>query len=168
MDPFLGELRAFPWNWAPKGWHLCDGSLLPIQQYAALFSLLGTQYGGNGQTNFALPDLRGRVPIHFGSVYSQGEIDGSETELLQLGEMPIHNHTLMASSTAGQKPGPTGNVLAQVTPTTALHYSPDTTTVALNPASIQPGGGNQPHANMQPYLVLNYCIAMVGIFPSRN
>lgn len=168
MDPFLGEIRLFPWDWAPTGWRLCDGSILPISQYTALFALLGTQYGGDGRTNFALPDLRGRAPIHFGSSYSQGETDGSETVSLTLSTMPAHNHALQGTSTIGDKPSPINNSLAQLASTAHPHYSAPAPAVALNPASVQPAGSGQPHENMQPFLVLNFCIATNGIFPSRS
>ncbi len=168
MDPYLGEIKLLPWNWAPKGWHLCDGALLSISQFSALFSLLGTQYGGNGQTNFALPDLRGRVPVHFGSSYSQGTMTGTETVTLTLNEMPAHNHPFMGTSQAGDNILSNTRALAKVTPTTTFRYAADSAIVGLNPASVQPAGGSQPHFNMQPYLVLNYCIALSGIFPSRN
>lgn len=170
MDQFLGEIRLFPWNWAPVGWHLCDGTIFPISQYTALFALLGTQYGGNGQTTFALPDLRGRVPIHMGPVYQQGETDGQEQVTLTISNMPAHPHTLLGTSQPGTSaPIPASNaVLSKIGNATDFHYAPDTTAVSLIPASVQSLGGGQPHDNMQPYLVLNFCIAMTGYFPSRN
>jgi len=168
MNPYVGEIRLFPWNFAPRGWHLCDGTILTIQSNAALFSLLGTQYGGNGSTSFALPDLRGRTSIHFSPNYTQGEPVGTETVLLNISEMPMHAHTLMETSQAGATPQPNGRVLAKVSAAADPHYAPDTTTVGLNPTSVQTSGGNQPHANMQPFLVLNYCIATSGVFPARN
>lgn len=167
LDPFIGEIKLLPWSWAPKNWHICDGSLLPISNYTALFSLLGVQYGGNGTTNFALPDLRGRAPIHFGTVYQQGDQDGSESVTLLPNQLPAHNHALLGSSQPAQKANPTG-VLAQINPTTALHYASDAPLQPLNPTSVQIAGSGGPHNNMQPYLVLNYCIALFGVFPSRN
>lgn len=167
MEPFLGEIKLLPWNWAPKGWRLCDGSLLAISQYSALFALLGVQYGGNGTTNFALPDLRGRTPIHFGSSYPQGAQDGVESVTLLVDQMPAHSHALLGSSQAGQAANPNG-ALATITPATSLHYAPDTILQPLNPTSVQPTGSGSAHQNMQPYLVLNYCIAIAGVFPSSN
>jgi len=168
VEPFVGEIKLLPWNWPPRNWHLCDGSLLPISQFTALFSLLGTQYGGNGQTTFALPDLRGRTPIHRGQVYSQGETDGAETVTLTIATMASHNHSLLGMTAAGDKHPPNNFYLAQANPNTDFCYATDTTPVALAPNSTTNIGGNQPHANMQPYLVLNYCIALSGVYPSRN
>jgi len=168
-NPFLGELRLFGMNWAPTGWHLCDGSLLSIQQYTALFSLLGTTYGGNGTTNFALPDLRGRVPISHGPSYVQGEIDGSENVSLLLGQMPSHGHTFQGINVSGTSNKPIGNALANGSTTTDPKYAADSgPPQPMNPTAVSVAGGNLPHPNMQPYLVLNYSIAMVGIYPSRN
>ncbi len=170
MDPFLGEIRLFPWEWPPKGWLLCAGQLLSIQQNSALFALLGTTYGGNGTTNFALPDLRGRVPIDRSSEEPQGLRDGTETVTLTIGTMPAHNHALIGTSAVATLKGPSGNALANDTSPATDFYAaaagnPLTT---LSPTSIAVGGGSQPHDNMQPFLVLNYCIANSGIFPSRN
>jgi microcystin-dependent protein len=163
LEPFVGEIRAMSFNFAPKGWAACNGQLLPIQQNQALFSILGTIYGGNGTTNFALPNLQGSVPVGFGPS-PLGSKGGSAQVTLNVNQMN-HTHAVGASATAntntaaGHVPAPagTGN-LAYGTP-------PDTT---MNPAVIQPAGGSQPHNNLQPYLVLNYCIALVGIFPSRD
>ena len=166
-EPYLGEIRLFPWNWAPHGWRICDGSLLAIQANAALFSLLGTQYGGNGTQSFALPDMRGRAPIHFGSQHPQGALDGVESVTLTLGQLPNHSHKLSGSSQAGLAPAPSGT-LSKVDPATSLHYAPDTAVQALNPLSVQQTGNSAAHENMQPYLVLNYCIAIQGVFPARN
>jgi microcystin-dependent protein len=167
MDWFIGEIRLFSWNWPPKGWALCNGALLPIAQNTALFSLLGTMYGGNGQTNFALPDLRGRTPIHRSPTYSQGETDGAETVTLTIATMPMHQHTFYGTSTNAGSKIPAG-VLGKDTAAAADFFAPDTTPMAISPASITSAGGNLPHNNMQPYLVMNYCIAMVGIYPARN
>jgi microcystin-dependent protein len=168
LDAFLGEIRLLSWNWAPAGWRLCDGSLLSVQQYSALFSLLGTQYGGNGVSNFALPDLRGRAPIHFSPNYIQGTPDGSEAVSVGQGQMPLHNHTLFGTSQTGVAALPNGHAYAQTSSTADPRYAADTATVTLNPASLQPNGGNLPHDNMQPFLVLNYCIATQGYFPPRG
>jgi microcystin-dependent protein len=170
MDSYLGEIKLLPWNWAPRGWMLCQGQLLPINQYTALFSLLGTTYGGNGTTNFALPDLRGRAPNHQGtfqgSPYVMGEIGGSETVTLITSQLPAHQHALMAETTPGTDAKPINNLFAEAP--VARYASDASNTVTMNPASIQPIGGSQPHNNMQPYLVLSYCICTSGIFPSRN
>lgn len=170
MDPFLGEIRLFPWEWPPKGWSLCAGQLITIPQNTALFALLGTTYGGNGTTTFALPDLRGRVPIDRSSAEPQGARDGTETVTLNNATMPIHDHALIGTSTDATERGPTGRALGNDSSPNADFYAaaagnPLTT---LSPTSIAVGGGNQPHNNMQPFLVLNYCIATIGIFPARN
>jgi len=171
-EPFLSELRLFSFGFAPKGWALCNGQLLPINQNQALFSLLGTTYGGDGRVNFALPDLRGRTPIHFGA-HTLGEKAGSEAVTLSQQEMPQHLHFLMGSTANATTPLPSGNVLARGT--TAVGGNPInyytsnvSNVVAMSPASVSTVGGSQPHQNMMPHLVLNYCIALQGIFPSRN
>ncbi len=162
-EPFLSEIRIFSFNFAPKGWAMCNGQLLPINQNQALFSLLGTTYGGNGQTTFALPDLRGRVPIHFGS-HTLGERAGEEAHTLNLNEMPAHLHQEMASSSVGDAVNPIGAALASAS---NVYRMADSLT-SLNPASVSNVGGSQPHENRQPFLTLNFCIALQGIFPSRN
>jgi microcystin-dependent protein len=169
MDPYLGEVRLLSFNWAPRGWMLCNGSLLPIAQYSALFSLLGTTYGGNGVTTFALPDLRGRVPMHRSTngAYQQGQISGVEQVTINQSTMAMHNHLLLGTTTLADKKQP-NTTLAASSVATDFYYSPLTNVVQLNPQSIGPVGGNQAHDNMQPYLVINYCIAVNGIFPSRN
>ena len=168
-QPYLGEIRIFPWNWPPKGWALCNGALLPVNQNAALFALLGTTYGGNGTTTFALPDLQGRVPIHRSSTFPQGAMFGQEAVTLLQTNLPLHNHALLGTTTVGDRKNSTNSALAASSTATNYYYSPPTTGLtSLNPASIAMVGGNQPHNNMQPFLVLNYCIAKVGIFPSRN
>lgn len=167
MEQYVGEIRMFPWNWAPKGWALCNGALLPIAQNQALFSLLGTTYGGNGTTNFALPDLQGRVPIHRSTQYPEGAKSGEENVTITLSMMPTHMHLLLATTTAGDKHAPRFT-LAASSNANNYYYSSPSPLVALDQASISMVGGNQPHTNMQPFLVLNYSIATVGIFPSRN
>ena len=167
-NPFLGEIRLFPWNFAPFGWALCDGTLLGIAQNTALFSLLGTMYGGNGQTTFALPDLRGRTPIHVSNNFSQGELDGQEQVTLTIATMPAHQHTFFGTSAAANSKAPAGHTLTKDSVAGDNFYAPDTTPFAISPQSIGGMGGNQPHDNMQPFLVLNYCIALRGIFPSRG
>lgn len=164
-DPYLSEIKLFPFNFAPRGWAFCNGQLLPINQNQALFSLLGVTYGGNGQTNFALPDLRGRVPIHMGSGHNQGERAGEEAHTLTLNELSTHVHAMNGSTVnSGGSDDPTGRFLGSAS---NLYHAPASPT-SMNPETIGNTGGSQPHQNMQPYLVLNYCIALQGIFPSRN
>lgn len=167
MNIFLGEIRLFPWNWPPRTWALCTGSLLPISQNSALFSLLGTTYGGNGVQNFALPDLRSRTAVHRSSTYVQGEMTGTETVTLSLSTMPMHNHNFMGTSTAADQPLPQG-VVGTDTSTSADFLAPDTTPFALAPTTITPAGSSLPHSNLQPYLGMNYSIATQGIYPARN
>jgi microcystin-dependent protein len=170
-SPYLGEIKLMPWSFAPRGWAFCAGQIMSISQNAALFSLLGTTYGGNGTSNFALPDLRGRVPIHRDQqgVYPQGAMEGEEQETLSISEMPAHNHAFLGTSALAGGSAPTGGtILAAPSPNTGALYGPDTTPTALKANSISTVGGNQPHNNMQPFLTMNYCIALSGIFPSRN
>jgi microcystin-dependent protein len=162
-EPFLSEIRIVSFNFAPKGWALCNGQLLPINQNQALFSLLGTTYGGNGQTTFALPNLQGRVPIHFGN-HVQGEAGGEENHTLNAQEMPLHTHTLSASSAAPNQ----GTIAENMWASNSGAYSSASPDSSMNTASIGSAGGSQPHTNVQPYLVLNFIIALQGIFPSRN
>jgi microcystin-dependent protein len=163
-EPFLGEIKIISWNYAPKGWAFCNGQLLPINQNQALFSILGTTYGGNGQTNFALPDLRGRVPAHMGNGLIEGQMVGEEAHTVIISEMPAHNHPASASSAAPDKGSPTGNEWASQ----ASGYSTGTANTTFSPSAISNVGGSQPHTNLQPYLVVNFVIALSGIFPSRN
>ena len=165
-EPFLSEIRMMSFVFPPKGWALCNGQLLPINQNQALFSLLGTTFGGNGQTTFALPDLRGRTPIHVGSGHTLGERGGEQAHTLSVNEIPTHYHDLNASATTGNAPvpfGPSGNVLAD---TPNLIYGPAANLVAANAESVTNVGGSQAHLNMQPFLALSFCIALQGIFPS--
>jgi microcystin-dependent protein len=164
-EPFLSEIKIVSFNFPPKGWALCNGQLLPINQNQALFALLGTTYGGNGQTNFALPNLRGRVPIHFGSAHSLGEAAGSTSVTVNIQQLPTHTHALMASQTNGDTPAPNNTVLAA---TPAKIYGPPASLTTLIPATVSNVGGSQPHNNMMPYLTLNFIIALQGIFPSQN
>jgi microcystin-dependent protein len=168
MDPFIGEIKMFGGNFAPQGWAFCDGSLLPISQYDALFSLLGTTYGGDGQTTFALPDLRGRVPIHVNSAYPQGAQVGSETVTLTQDQMPAHTHLATALTNAGSANNPGGHVWAGSTTSDNRYIGSLNAAGTFNPAALQPAGGNQPHDNMQPYLVINFIIALEGIYPTQN
>jgi microcystin-dependent protein len=169
MEPFLSEIRIFSFVYAPRGWALCNGQLLPINQNQALFALLGTTYGGNGQTTFALPDLRGRTQLHFGGGHTLGERAGEENHTVTASELPAHTHALMASNTTGDAPVPfsngQGNVLAS---NPSALYKPPGNLVAMEPSSVTNVGGSQPHSNQQPFLTLSFCIALQGIFPSQN
>jgi microcystin-dependent protein len=162
--PYLGEIKIISWTFAPKGWAFCNGQLLQINQNQALFSLLGTTFGGNGQTNFALPNLQGRAPVHVGNGISQGEAAGTTAVTLNTSQMPAHSHPAQGNTAAPNQGGPGNNFWAGV----AGSYSTASPDGAMNPASITNAGGSQPHTNMQPYLVLNFVIALQGIFPSRN
>jgi microcystin-dependent protein len=163
--PFLSEIRIMSFVFAPKGWALCNGQLLPINQNQALFSLLGTTFGGDGRTNFALPDLRGKVPIHVGSGHTLGERGGEPAHTLSMAELPTHTHVLSATSTTGTQAIPAGNLLA---PTASQMYHAPDSLVAMAPEAITNVGGSQAHLNMQPFLTLSFCIALQGIFPSPN
>jgi len=168
-EPFLGMIAIYGFNFAPRGWAMCNGQILPIAQNTALFSLLGTTYGGNGQTTFALPNLQSRVPIHFGqgpglSSYDLGQAAGTETVTLTVNEIPLHQHPIMASDGPVASGRPEGNVLCE-----GGSYNSGPANVNMLATMIPPsGGGSQPHPNIQPYLALNFCIALEGIFPSRN
>jgi microcystin-dependent protein len=162
--PFLSEIRIVSFNFAPKGWALCNGQLLPINQNQPLFALLGTTYGGNGQTNFALPNLRGQVPIHMGSGHTLGEAAGSTSVTVNIQQLPTHLHPLQAINANANVNTGSGGFLAQ---TNNLYHNP-TNLTPLSPSSVSSVGGSQPHNNMMPYLVLNFIIALQGIFPSRN
>lgn len=170
-EPFLAEVRMVGFNFAPRGWAFCDGQILPINQNQSLYSLLGTTYGGDGRTSFGLPDLRGRVPMHVGRSngggdHREGQKSGEETHTLSQAEMPQHTHTLQASSAAANVGVPTGHVLARST--TPEAYRDTTGIAAMRSGSITNVGGGQAHENMQPYIALNFCIALQGLFPSRN
>ena len=164
-EPFLAEIRIMSFNFAPKGWAMCNGQFLPINQNQALFSLLGTVYGGNGQTTFALPDLRARVPIHVGSGHTLGERGGEQAHTLSIAEVPTHQHTLQASSQTGNTPVPTNDVLAA---NASALYHPAADLTAMSAPTVTSVGGSQAHLNMQPFLVLSFCIALQGIFPSAT
>ncbi len=162
-EPFLGEIRLVAFSFAPQGWALCNGQLLPIMQNQALYALLGTAYGGDGQRTFALPDLRGRAPVHIGNGITWGEVNGEEAHTLTVAEMPAHAHTAVGGD-AADATSPVNNYWA-TTPDNAYGNSPNG---QMHPSAIQSTGGGQAHENMQPYLVLNFIIALQGIFPSRN
>lgn len=172
-DPFVAEIRIFPFNFAPKGWAWCDGQLLPLSQNTALFSLLGTTYGGDGKSNFALPDLQGRAPMHPGqgpglSLHDLGESGGSETVTLLESEIPSHNHSMGAQTT------PLGGVASGQNATLSrpasgnLYTATNSPQVQMASSTLAPAGGDQPHNNMQPYLTLYFCIALQGVYPPRT
>ncbi len=163
-EPFLSEIRIMSFNFAPRGWALCNGQLLPINQNQALFALLGTTFGGNGQTNFALPNLQGRTPIHDGNGHTLGEQGGEQAHTLTVPELPAHTHVAQGSTNNGDTVTPLAGVLGGV----SNMYAPAANLAALQPATVANIGGSQPHLNMQPYLVLTFCIALQGIFPSPN
>jgi microcystin-dependent protein len=165
-EPFLSEIRIMSFSFPPKGWALCDGQLLPINQNQALFSLLGTTYGGDGRVNFGLPDLRSRVPIHMGSGHTLGERGGEQAHTLSISEIPTHTHTLNATSVNGDLVIAAGNQLAGSA--SQMYQAPDANLGAMNAGSVGNVGGSQAHLNMQPFLVLSFCIALQGIFPSQN
>jgi microcystin-dependent protein len=164
-EPFLSEIRIMSFEFAPKGWALCNGQLLPINQNQALFSLLGTTFGGDGRVNFALPDLRGRTPIHVGSGHTLGERGGEQAHTLSIAELPAHTHVAQGSNTTGSSQDATGNVLGVVP---GRIYTDPNTLTTLSPTTITNVGGSQAHLNMQPFLILTFCIALQGIFPSPN
>ena len=171
MNPFIGLIVMFGGNFAPRGWALCDGQLLPINQYSALFSILGTTYGGDGRTTFALPDLRGRVPIHEGtgpglSPYDLGQKGGSETVTLTTNQIPAHSHNFELGST-GSTPAGSGSFLGNVTGTNLI-YNGTKSGNTLNSGAIHNTGGGQSHNNIQPYLAVNFIIALQGTYPSRS
>jgi microcystin-dependent protein len=163
--PFLGEIKIISWNFPPKGWAFCNGQFLPINQNQALFSLFGTTYGGNGQTTFALPDLRGRTPLHFGNGFTLGERGGETAHTLIMSEMPAHNHIPNGNNAGATQGFPASNFWSNGGDNV---YSPQPPNAAMSPTCITAIGGGQPHQNMSPYLVLNFIVALQGIFPSQN
>jgi len=167
-EPFLAEIRIVGFNFAPRGWAFCDGQILPINQNQSLYSLLGTTYGGDGRTTFALPDLRSRTPIHRGSSYQLGQKGGAETVTLTAAEIAAHSHTAKASSSDAADNAPQGQVLADPNPAGDLLYGDPSSLTSLRSGTITNAGGGQAHNNMQPYLTLSFCIALRGLFPSRN
>ena len=164
-EPFLSEIRIMSFIFAPKGWAQCNGQLLPINQNQALFSLLGTTYGGDGRVNFALPDLRGRTPLHVGAGHVLGERAGEQSHTLTISEIASHLHAVNASSAVGNAATPGGNLLGSPLNQT---YTAPSSMVPLAPGTVSNVGGSQAHLNMQPFLTLNFCIALQGIFPSQN
>ncbi|MDD5543530.1 MAG: tail fiber protein [Acidobacteriia bacterium] len=175
MDPFVAEIRIFPFNFAPKGWAFCDGQILPISQNTALFSLLGTTYGGDGKSNFALPNFQGSVPMHPGqgpglSLHDLGETGGSDTVTLLTTEIPSHTHTVNAQ-TAGGLDDPSNHVWGAASnqrPAPNFYAPTSGNNVQMNALALAETGGSQPHNNMQPYLTLSFCIALQGVFPPRT
>ena len=162
-QPYIGEIRMFAGNFAPAGWNFCDGSILPISENEALFQLIGTTYGGDGQSTFAVPDMRGRIPLHFGSNFVQGETGGAEDVTLTVNQIPAHTHSLLATGGIGNQKSPGGSVLSQ-SPQIALYYEDVPDSNMAN--SVGPVGGSQPHTNFQPYLCVDFIISLFGIFPS--
>jgi microcystin-dependent protein len=162
--PFISEIKIVSFAFAPRGWALCNGQTMAIQQNAALFSLIGTYYGGNGTTTFQLPNLQARMPIHMGSSFTLGQVGGEQAHTLTVNEVPPHTHQAMATTAAPSAPSPTNNLWCQNSVNT---YNP-TANSTMAGGAISLAGGSQPHDNMSPYLVLNFIIALTGIFPSRN
>jgi microcystin-dependent protein len=171
MPPFIGEIRMFAGNFAPAGWMFCEGQTLPISENDALFTLIGTMYGGDGQETFQLPNLQSRIPLHFGAgpdgvTYTQGELAGVESVTLTGQQIPIHTHTMLGSSNAANTGNPTGKVIAQSANVTYMIVSDPT--VQMNAAAVTPIGGSQPHENCQPFLCINYIISLFGVFPQQT
>jgi microcystin-dependent protein len=165
-QPYVGEIRMFGGNFAPAGWMFCDGSLLPISEYETLFNLIGTTYGGDGQSTFALPDLRGRLPIHQGNGFTLAQTGGSETVTLTTSQIPAHSHAFQASASSANDGNASGNVVSQAS--SFFPYLNAAPTQGMNSQSIGLAGGNQPHNNFQPYLCVSFIISLFGIFPSPN
>lgn len=163
--PFVGEIRMFAGNFAPAGWAFCNGALIPISENETLFQLIGTTYGGDGQNNFALPNLQSRLPVHVGPGFTLGQSGGAETVTLTTSQIPAHSHVPQANSNAGNQQNPTGNVWAQ---NTLSQYSPSPPDASLDPAAVGSAGGSQPHDNMIPFLVINFIISLFGVFPSQS
>ncbi|MGE3268983.1 MAG: phage tail protein [Chloroflexota bacterium] len=163
-QPYVGEIRMFAGNFAPAGWQFCEGQLLPISEYETLFNLIGTTYGGDGQSTFALPDLRGRLPLHQGNGFILAETGGAEEITLTVNQIPAHAHPLLGTNNNGQQSAPSGQVLARVTGNDI--YASDSPYINMSPSAITNVGGSQPHTNFQPYLCINFIMSMFGIFPS--
>jgi microcystin-dependent protein len=165
-QPYVGEIRMFAGNFAPAGWMFCEGQLLPISEYETLFNLIGTTYGGDGQSTFALPDLRGRIPLHFGNGFTLAETGGVETITLTVSQIPAHSHPLLATSSIATQQNANPNVLAE--PSLFSPYINIPPTAPMAPASVSSIGGSQPHDNFQPYLCVDFIISLFGIFPSQT
>jgi microcystin-dependent protein len=172
-QPYIGEIRMFAGNFAPNGWMFCEGQTLPISENDALFTLIGTTYGGDGQETFNLPNLASRIPMHMGTgpdgtTYQIGEMAGTEQETLTVQQIPNHTHPLMGTGTQATANAPTNNVLAASTGATIFPYGTDEPTTTLNASTVGPAGGSQPHENTQPFLVINFIISLFGIFPTQT
>ncbi len=165
-QPYVGEIRMFAGNFAPAGWMFCEGQLLPISEYETLFQLIGTTYGGDGQSTFALPDLRGRIPIHQGNGFILAETGGAEEITLTVSQIAAHSHPALASTATASSADPAGNVPAKVTTAAVFAYGTDNPLTNLSSSSIVAVGGSQPHTNFQPYLCVDFIISLFGIFPS--
>jgi microcystin-dependent protein len=175
MDPFVAEIRIYPFNFAPKGWAFCDGQILPLSQNTALFSLLGTTYGGDGKSNFALPDMQGNAPMHPGqgpglALHDLGETGGSDTVNLLESEIPSHSHVMMAVNFPADQgaPSPARAMARSVNAFAYVAGSPQPALVQMSDSTLAPAGGDQPHNNLMPYLTLNFCIALQGVYPPRT
>ena len=167
-QPYVGEIRMFAGNFAPAGWMFCEGQLLPISEYETLFNLIGTTYGGDGQTTFALPDLRGRVPVHFGNGFTLAETGGAETVTLTVNQIPAHSHPFLATNNQASGTSPTNQVPGTTQAATITPYGTDAPLAQLAASSIGSDGGSQPHNNFQPYLCVDFIISLFGIFPSQT
>ena len=165
-QPYVGEIRMFAGNFAPAGWMFCEGQLLPISEFETLFNLIGTTYGGDGQSTFALPDLRGRLPIHLGNGFTLAETGGAEDITLTVSQIPAHSHPVLASTNPGNATQPAGNLTAQNASVTI--YRAQDPVVNFNAQAVGSTGGSQPHTNFQPYLCVDFIISMFGIFPSQT
>jgi microcystin-dependent protein len=167
-QPYVGEIRIFAGNFAPAGWQLCDGTILPISEYETLFNLIGTTYGGDGQSTFGMPDLRGRLSVHQGGGFTLAETGGAEEVTLTVAQIPAHGHTLLATTSFATAATPQGNLPAPASVVNVDAYGTDQPTVNVLPASIGATGGSQPHSNFQPYLCVNFILSLFGIFPSQT
>lgn len=167
-QPYVGEIRMFAGNFAPAGWMFCEGQLLPISEYETLFNLIGTTYGGDGQSTFALPDLRGRVPLHFGNGFTLAETGGVETVTLTVSQIPAHGHPFLGSTNPAGGVVPTGQVVGKMPLSTILAYGTDAPVSPISPSAVSSVGGSQPHNNFQPYLCVDFIISLFGIFPSQT